>query len=292
MTTHPSVPERSAVDRTLGVLSAFDRRNRVLTLSGISRRSGLPVATAHRIVTKLHRLGALGRTADGQYSIGLRLWETGTLALRCSLVSEIAQPALVDLHSQTAAAALLTIRDGDETVCLSFVSRDPGHASAPGARGRRQPLHTTAQGLVLLAHANAGAADQPVTGLGSAELQHSLAKIRRQGYAVTVGTVSPETAELAAPIRDALGTVVAAVGVVTPVETFRPLRLAPPVLAAAEAVSRRVQASRGPDWWLDEQALPGQPNPYDYDVPADAARPELPRVCSDGIPTKARSPAS
>ncbi|MFE7712040.1 IclR family transcriptional regulator C-terminal domain-containing protein [Streptomyces sp. NPDC057486] len=166
----------------------------------------------------------------------------------------MAQPALVALHSQTAAAALLAIRDGDETVCLSFVSRDPDHASAPGARGRREPLHTTAQGLVFLAHANTGAADQPITGLGSGELQHSLAKIRRQGYAVTVGTLSPETAGLAAPIRDALGTVVAAVGVVTPVETFRPLRLAPPVLAAAEAVSRCVQASRGPDWRLDEQA--------------------------------------
>ncbi|MFE2092627.1 IclR family transcriptional regulator C-terminal domain-containing protein [Streptomyces sp. NPDC059460] len=67
---------------------------------------------------------------------------------------------------------------------------------------------------------NTGPADQPVTGLGSAESQHSLAKIRRQAYAVTVGTVSPETAGLTAPIRDAVGTAVAAVGVVTPVETL------------------------------------------------------------------------
>ncbi|MFE7393988.1 IclR family transcriptional regulator C-terminal domain-containing protein [Streptomyces sp. NPDC057582] len=70
---------------------------------------------------------------------------------------------------------------------------------------------------------NTGPADQPVTGLGRAESQHSLAKIRRQAYAVTVGTVSPETAGLTAPIRDAVGTAVAAVDVVTPVETFRPL---------------------------------------------------------------------
>ncbi|MFE7330967.1 hypothetical protein ACFU8W_39800 [Streptomyces sp. NPDC057565] len=68
-----------------------------------------------------------------------------------------------------------------------------------------------------------GPADQPVIGLRSAELQHSPAKIRRQSYAVTVGTISPETAGLTAPIRGAMGTAVAAVGMVTPVETFRPL---------------------------------------------------------------------
>ncbi|MFE7709084.1 hypothetical protein ACFU6I_25510 [Streptomyces sp. NPDC057486] len=40
---------------------------------------------------------------------------------------------------------------------------------------------------------------------------------------MTAGTVSSETTGLTAPIRDAMGTAVAAVGMVTPVETFRPL---------------------------------------------------------------------
>ncbi|MBO7941455.1 helix-turn-helix domain-containing protein, partial [Streptomyces sp. S9] len=37
-----AAPERSVVGRTLSILAAFDRDNRILTLSDISRRSGLP----------------------------------------------------------------------------------------------------------------------------------------------------------------------------------------------------------------------------------------------------------
>lgn len=81
---HTGTPERSLVDRALSVLSAFDRQNRTLTLSDISRRSGLPLATTHRIVNRLLSWGALERSDEGSYSIGLRLWETGTLAPRCS----------------------------------------------------------------------------------------------------------------------------------------------------------------------------------------------------------------
>ncbi|WRY87033.1 helix-turn-helix domain-containing protein [Streptomyces longwoodensis] len=58
-TPHSAPPERSVVDRTLSILGAFDRDNRTLSLSDISRRSGLPVATVHRIVNKLHGWGAL-----------------------------------------------------------------------------------------------------------------------------------------------------------------------------------------------------------------------------------------
>ena len=65
MTTPPGAPERSVVDRTLSILGVFDRDNRTLTLSDISRRSGLPVTTVHRIVNKLHAWGALERGEEG-----------------------------------------------------------------------------------------------------------------------------------------------------------------------------------------------------------------------------------
>ncbi|MFF7128611.1 helix-turn-helix domain-containing protein [Streptomyces sp. NPDC016566] len=69
-------------------------------LSDLSRRSGLPVATVHRIVNKLTGWGALERCPDGGYSIGLRLWETAVLAPRSSSLAEAAQPHLVELHNR------------------------------------------------------------------------------------------------------------------------------------------------------------------------------------------------
>ncbi|MEU6228185.1 IclR family transcriptional regulator [Streptomyces sp. NPDC047042] len=249
MTTHPGAPERSVVDRTLSILGVFDRDNRTLTLSDISRRSGLPITTVHRIVNKLHGWGALERRERGGYSIGLRLWETATLAPRYSSVAEAARPCLVELQNQAGGAAVLALRDGTESVCLSFISNDPCLTSVWGDPGCRLPLHVTAVGLVLLANADVELQNEvcagPLRAYTSATvtdgtaLRNLLNKIRREGYAMFCGALSEGHGGIAAPVRNARGTVVAAVGVVGSLDLLQSSRLAPLVLAAAEAVSQR-----------------------------------------------------
>ncbi|WP_405825525.1 IclR family transcriptional regulator [Streptomyces sp. NBC_01390] len=248
MTTHPGAPERSVVDRTLSILGVFDRDNRTLTLSDISRRAGLPVATVHRIVNKLHGWGALERGEAGGYSIGLRLWETATLAPRYGDLAEAAQPHLVELQGQYGGAAVLALRDGTETVCLSFVSNDPVLSARGGDLGYRLPLHATAVGLVLLANEGAVVQDEICAGplraytgatpTDGAALRNQLTRIRREGYALACGTLREGRGGIAAPVRDARGTVVAAVGLVGPLHMLQPSRLVPLVLATADAVSQ------------------------------------------------------
>ncbi|MFI5799527.1 IclR family transcriptional regulator [Streptomyces sp. NPDC051677] len=252
-TPHSATPERSVVDRTLSILGAFDRDNRILSLSDLSRRSGLPVATVHRIVNKLHGWGALERCADGGYSIGLRLWETAVLSPRASTMAETAQPHLVALHGQTSAAATIAIRDGKESVCLSFVSNETASTTAVyGDPGRRVPLHATAVGLVLLAHAG-GTMQQEVcsaplraftraTITHGTQLKQCLAKIRREGYAVLHGTLVEGRGGFAVPVRDSRGAVVAAVGVSGPVDLIQPTRVAAHVRAAAAMIQRCVRS--------------------------------------------------
>ncbi len=67
----------SAPDRLLAVLAAFDHQHPALSLTGISRRSGLTLTTAHRLVGALTDWGALERDADGVYHVGLRLGDRG-----------------------------------------------------------------------------------------------------------------------------------------------------------------------------------------------------------------------
>ncbi|WP_369167400.1 IclR family transcriptional regulator [Streptomyces sp. R28] len=248
---HPGNPERSVVDRALSVLGAFDRQNRTLTLSDISRRSRLPLATAHRIVNKLHGWGALERSDEGGYSIGLRLWETGTLAPRCSPLAEAAQPHLMELHARTSAGALLVIRDRVEGLCLSFAVNGPHALMSWTESGDRMPLHACATGLVLLAHADEVVQNEvcagplraytPTTLAHGPTLRQALAKIRREGYAVTHRTPDPDCSAVAFPVRAADGTVVAAVGVVAQADTFRPAKLLPLVSATADAVSQHIR---------------------------------------------------
>jgi DNA-binding IclR family transcriptional regulator len=57
--------------------------------------------TAHRRVAELVQWGALERTADGRYSIGLRLWEVATLSVAVAAGRQ-SPAALIPLFRSTA----------------------------------------------------------------------------------------------------------------------------------------------------------------------------------------------
>ncbi|MGB8383520.1 MAG: helix-turn-helix domain-containing protein, partial [Dermatophilaceae bacterium] len=55
---------RTALGKGLAVLGVFTHRHPRLTLSAIARQTGLPLATAHRVVSELAAWGALERDED------------------------------------------------------------------------------------------------------------------------------------------------------------------------------------------------------------------------------------
>jgi hypothetical protein len=53
--------------KLLGLLDAYTEGSAAYTLSELSRRTGLPLTTAHRLVGELQRWGGLERGEDGRY---------------------------------------------------------------------------------------------------------------------------------------------------------------------------------------------------------------------------------
>jgi DNA-binding IclR family transcriptional regulator len=70
----------STTGRVLDVLEAFLPDHSALSLTEISVRTGLPVSTTHRILTRLAERGALDRGPDLRYTIGQPLAAIGALA--------------------------------------------------------------------------------------------------------------------------------------------------------------------------------------------------------------------
>lgn len=239
----------SAGAKLLAVLATFSRDRTHLSLTGISRAAGLPLSTTHRVVKELADWGALERSADGEWHIGLRLWELGSACPRGQILREVALPYMQDLYEATHENIQLAVREGTELV---FVERIAGHRSVELRTmvGTRFPLAATGVGMVLLAYAPTEIRDAVLAAPLERHTEHTvtdarrlramLADIRRDQVAVNDRQLSDATVAVAAPIRTgALGEVHAALGIVVAGSTPRAVRhLHRPVVAAAAAISR------------------------------------------------------
>jgi DNA-binding IclR family transcriptional regulator len=243
------------LDRAFRILAAFGPEQRSLSLTSLSTRAGLPKPTALRIARKLAEWGALERTGNGEYVIGLRLLEVASLAPRGHGLRTTALPYLEDLHHSTGQHVLLAVRDGTEAVLVERLS-----ARAAGRVlyrvGGRMPLHSTGVGLILLAHAPPAVQEEVLCGdLGlepaesiwpsGRDLRVTLAGIRRDGVAIACRQLPDPMTSVAAPITDGRGATVAALSVVTRSEQMEPAVLRPAVVAVARAISRVMSAAGG-----------------------------------------------
>jgi DNA-binding IclR family transcriptional regulator len=264
----------SVLSRALRILEAFAPDRAVLTLSEISRHTGIPVSTVHRLLAGLVAWGALERGDDGRYRIGLRLWEVGALAPRGQGLREQALPFLEDLSQITRENVQLAVREGTELV---FVERIAGTGAVPvlSRVGGRFALTATGVGLVLLAHAPPDVQEQvlagsierftPRTVVDPAALRHMLADVRTSGFAVSDRQVTMDALSVAAPVHDGRGAVVAAVSLVVRHGSASPHALAPLLRTSARAISRALgQPNRDGPWRAPRSSSTGGPGGHGH----------------------------
>lgn len=244
---------RSVLRRALRILDTFEQVRTGLRLSEISRRSGVPLTTTHRIVGELREWGALERDDTGVYRVGLRLWEVAALAPRSVGLQRIALPFMQDLYETTHCGVHLAVREKDEVVFIErFVSPETARDERPRVGGR-YAMHATAVGLVLLAHAPAELQEEVINGplqtftpwttSNARELRQALAETRRNGYVVSDRQINPNYVSVAAPISGPDDTVVAALSLIVPYTEPHGPSVGQLVLATARGISRAVGAT-------------------------------------------------
>ena len=143
--------ERSAVARSLAMLTAFDAEHRSMTLSALAVRCDLPLTTAHRIAAELSEAGLLRRRDDGSYEVGERAWDLGALTMTGTL-RVLALPILQELVRSCGLAVILALRREYEATIVDYLI--PGHLPSPHRARAALPLHASAVGKVLLAFDN------------------------------------------------------------------------------------------------------------------------------------------
>ncbi|MFC4501599.1 MULTISPECIES: IclR family transcriptional regulator [Streptomyces] len=150
-----------------------------------------------------------------------------------------------DLHAATQQHVQLAVLDGTDALVVERISTT-GAVPVVSGVGGRLPLHASAVGQMLLAHAGEELFGEVVrhglTGFTSrtitdpAALRVALAECRRTGVAIVREEMSPDAYSVAAPITDSKGRVIAALSVVG--ADARTHLLVPAVVLAGRGISR------------------------------------------------------
>jgi IclR family pca regulon transcriptional regulator len=260
----PSSERVEALARGLAIITAFSPTATVLSVSDAAARTSLPRPTARRLLMTLEELGYV-RSRNGLYSLTTKVLELGTTYIATLGIWEVARPHLEALVDQTGESSSMSQLDGSDIVYVARVPVPKIIALAVHI-GTRFPAIATSMGHVLLADLPK-AELQRVLRIPSRseiiprlrpprrELEQELTRVRRRGWALSDERLALGIRSVAAPVRDAAGTTVAAVNVTvhaaeTSVSELKRRHL-PLLLSTAEDITRE---------WANLARLP-VPNP-------------------------------
>jgi len=247
-------PGRYTVDaaaKALELLSAFSFHERRLSLSELAARTGIPRATAFRLLSTLEAARFVGKV-DGEYQLGLKCFMLGNIVASDLDLREIARPHLVALRDRTRETTQIAILDHWQVVYLERVPSLQPVGFMRARTGAILPAHCTALGKTLLAfepyhEVAAWAATQrfealtPHTIKSAKRLLKELRATRERGYGLDEEERELGVRCIAAPVRNHEGRVVAAISVAGPTErlprTLAGSEVANAVVAAARAIS-------------------------------------------------------
>ena len=231
----------TVLGKGVAILRAFTVDDQAVPLAELVRRTGLHKATVHRLCGELVGLGLLDKAASG-YRLSGGLFELGMRASVERSLLELAMPFLQDLYERTHEIVHLGVREGIDVV---YVAKIGGHrqARSPSRIGGRMPMHCTAIGKALLAHADADLRRDVLTGplprrtphtvVAPGMLRRQLTAIRRTGIAFEREESALGITCIAAPVIGADGQVVAAISLAGPTTRFRPERHVAAIRASA-----------------------------------------------------------
>ncbi|TDC09050.1 IclR family transcriptional regulator [Nonomuraea longispora] len=239
-----------ALARGLDVIRAFQPGRPVMSLTEVATAAGLARPTARRILLTLQELGYARQEAGG-FALTPRVLELGVTYVRSMGLWEVARPHLERLVMQTHESSSIAQLDGSDIVYVARVAV-PKIVALSVQIGTRFPALQTSLGKVLLAALSPAEVERVLTEPSRSGIEPRwrpdpqerdavLREVRAKGWAMTDEQLALGIRSVAAPLRDGLGNVIAAVNVnahaaETSIDKLTEVHL-PLLLKAAGAIS-------------------------------------------------------
>lgn len=223
----------SSVKNSCRLLKAFLDSDKEMGVSELSRRLGLSKGAVHKLLMTLESEGFIKQNPrNKQYSLGYTLLELGNKVLRNHNLTDFSKPFLQRLSETTQELVCLCVRDEQDAIYVDKIdSKHPIRFNVEAYR--RFPLYATSAARVILAYQDDAFIEQILSGdirtytayslKGSAEIKERLDIIRERGYEVSSNMRNVGVTGVAAPIREASGTVAASISLIGPSDRVVPV---------------------------------------------------------------------
>nr|WP_215542617.1 IclR family transcriptional regulator [Amycolatopsis sp. CA-230715] len=215
------------VSKALRLLSMLGDYPDGVALSDLSRATGFPVSTTHRLLSSLQEQGFVrSDPASKRYALGLRLFELGQQVSHARGFAGVALPVMHEVSERTGEPTLMAVLDGHHQVYVHAV-RGRQQVQIRGEPGRRGPVHCTSMGKCLIAFAPAEVrarlvAEVELAGLAPgtitdrAAFEAEIDRVRERGFAIADEEHEPGIRAVGVPVTGPDGIAIAAVSTAAP----------------------------------------------------------------------------
>src|SRR5215469_13079541 len=247
-----AVQSVQSVDRAVRILEILARDGEA-GVTEVAGELGVHKSTASRLLAALDRRELVAQdAARGKFRLGVGILRLAGAARRGLDLTQESRPVCRALTQEVGETVNLAILSGRDALYLDQVA-GPAALSPHNWAGQRIPLHATSDGKVLLAYRPAAEifehlvlplerfTGHTVTALP--QFGRLLAQVRERGYATAVDELEDGLTAVAAPVRNAEGTVIASVSASGPsfrIPAERIPQIAESVRRAAGEISRRL----------------------------------------------------
>lgn len=209
-----------SLDRGLQVIQAFSEKNHALSVTDVSKLTGLSRPVARRILLTLQHLG-FAESENGIFRLTARALSLGYAYLASNNTWSMAHPFMRDFVAKTGESCSISILDGTDILYVARVSAKR-IMSINLDVGSRLPAYATSMGHVLLANLPEEELDAYLdsfqyeqftdkTITSKEELRDVLKDVHNKGWGGVDQQFEEGLRSIAVPIRDAQGKTIAAI---------------------------------------------------------------------------------
>lgn len=213
----------ASLARGLEVIQAFTPQRRVMSISQISQKTGIPRAAVRRCLYTLGKLGFVYAEDGKSFELRPRILALGHAYLASTPLARATQPVLKHLSDMLNESCSIATLDGDDILYIARASSSR-IMTIDLDIGSRLPAWSTSMGRVLLSHLSEDKLNdmlgritmirytsQTVDSVSA--LRAELKKVRQQGYALNDQELEMGLRSIAVPLINAQGQVQAALNV-------------------------------------------------------------------------------